>query len=63
MLPHRYVLERRVARAMVLIERGGMSLAQVALEVGFSDQSQMTKTFRACCGQTPGRVRRGLPRA
>lgn len=54
--PHRYVIERRVQRAIPLIETGGANLAQVA--AGFSDQSQMTKIFRKVTGTTPGRIRR-----
>jgi AraC-like DNA-binding protein len=60
--PHRYVIERRVQRAIALIEAGGAHLAQVAAEVGFSDQSQMTKVFRKLKGTTPGRIRRGSAR-
>jgi AraC-like DNA-binding protein len=56
--PHRYVIERRVQRAIALIEAGGANLAQVAAAVGFSDQSQMTKLFRKVTGTTPGRIRR-----
>ncbi|HTV24501.1 MAG TPA: AraC family transcriptional regulator, partial [Polyangiaceae bacterium] len=59
LLPHRYVLQRRVQRAVALIETGQCSLAQVANVVGFADQSQMTKVFRKVSGTTPGRVRRG----
>jgi AraC-like DNA-binding protein len=56
-LPHRYVQERRVRRAIDLIDAGNLSLAHVAAEVGFADQSQMTKIFHHVTGMTPGRMR------
>jgi AraC-like DNA-binding protein len=58
-LPHDYVIEKRVERASVLIDAGQLSLAQVAMAVGFADQSQMTKMFRKLLGTTPGRCRNG----
>jgi len=57
MLPHQYVLARRVERAGTMIDTGRFSLAQVAATVGFADQSQMTKTFRKLTGTTPSRFR------
>ena len=57
-LPHRYVLEQRIKRAKELIEAGEHGLAQVAVSVGFADQSQMTKTFRKLTGTTPGRLKK-----
>jgi AraC family transcriptional regulator len=61
LLPHQYVLERRIERASALIDAGGLSLAQIAVEVGFADQSQMTKMFRKLIGTTPARFRKRLP--
>jgi AraC-like DNA-binding protein len=58
MFPHQHVLERRVERASSLIDAGELSLAQVAVAVGFADQSQMTKIFRKLIGTTPGRLRK-----
>lgn len=58
-LPHDYVIEKRVERASSLIEAGQLSLAQIAMAVGFADQSQMTKKFRELLGTTPGHFRNG----
>ena len=58
--PHRYVLERRVRRAAAAIESQQESLAHVALNVGFADQSQMTKAFRKVLGTTPGQLKKRL---
>jgi AraC family transcriptional regulator len=54
--PHQYLLHRRVEAAKVLI-RQGLPLAEVAGQCGFSDQSQLTRTFIRHAGTTPGRFR------
>jgi AraC family transcriptional regulator len=56
--PHQYVIARRVERARQLLQTGtDLSLAEVAVEVGFSDQSQFTRHFKRLVGVTPGRFR------
>ncbi|HYO83464.1 MAG TPA: AraC family transcriptional regulator [Bryobacteraceae bacterium] len=50
---HRFVLERRVARAKAMLLRGGVPIPQVALETGFSHQSHMARWMRRFPGQTP----------
>jgi AraC family transcriptional regulator len=56
--PHQYVIARRVERAKQLLQAGtGLSLAEVAAGVGFSDQSQFTRHFKRLAGITPGRFR------
>jgi AraC family transcriptional regulator len=54
--PHQYLLHRRVEQAKLLI-RQGLPLAEVAVRCGFSDQSQLTRTFVRQVGATPGRFR------
>jgi AraC family transcriptional regulator len=50
--PHQYVIARRVDRAkQLLVDRDEVSLAQIALEVGFSDQSQFCNHFRRLAGR------------
>lgn len=51
--PHQYVIHQRIERAKRLIIAGRLSLAQVAAEVGFSDQSQLTRHFKRLVGVTP----------
>jgi AraC family transcriptional regulator len=56
--PHQYVILRRVERARQLLQAGtGLSLAEVALRVGFSDQSQLSHHFKRLVGVTPGQFR------
>jgi AraC family transcriptional regulator len=50
----------RVARAAQAIADGGLSLAQVAQEAGFADQSHMGRAFKALMGTTPAAFRRAV---
>jgi AraC family transcriptional regulator len=53
--PYQYVIARRVERARQLLQAGtGLSLAEVAADAGFSDQSQLTRHFKRLLGVTPG---------
>jgi AraC-like DNA-binding protein len=54
--PDRYRTLRRLALAQAAIE-SGQSLAQVAAEAGFADQSHMTRQFKRTYGLTPTRWR------
>jgi AraC family transcriptional regulator len=56
--PHQYVILRRVERARQLLQAGtDLSLAEVAVHVGFSDQSQLSHHFKRVVGVTPGQFR------
>jgi AraC family transcriptional regulator len=56
--PHQYVILRRVERAKQLLQAGtDLSLAEVALSAGFSDQSQFSHHFKRLVGVTPGQFR------
>jgi hypothetical protein len=57
--PHAYQLSLRISRAMALI-RCGLSLADVAVESGFADQSHLTRRFSAAVGVPPARFRRAV---
>jgi transcriptional regulator GlxA family with amidase domain len=56
--PHRYVLERRIAAATDLLCRTTQTLADIALDVGFADQSHFSRTYAAITGETPSQCRR-----
>ena len=57
MTPHQYVIRCRLRRAMKLLPRQALSLADIALEVGCSCQSHLTTLFRKHLGITPGAFR------
>jgi len=51
--PHQYVTQKRVERARLLLDSTAISIANVALAVGFSNQSHFTTVFRKVTGTTP----------
>lgn len=51
---------RRIERAIDLLRRKDLVLAEVALASGFADQSHMTRAFQAQCGMTPCGYRRRM---
>lgn len=52
--PHQYVIARRIDLARtILAQPNEIPLAQVALDVGFSDQSQFSRHFKRLAGMTP----------
>lgn len=51
--PYRFLLLRRLDRARALI-RAGQPLVEVALRLGFADQSHLTRHFRRAYGLAPG---------
>jgi AraC family transcriptional regulator len=58
--PHRYVRKRRLDLAERLIAGSQLSLADIALEAGFSDQSHLNRVMRVERGWTPAQYRRSL---
>jgi AraC family transcriptional regulator len=62
--PHRYLVRARVARVRTLLISGDRSLAAIADETGFSDQSHMSKVFKKFTGMSPKtfRANRTAPR-
>ena len=61
MTPHRYLMDRRLARARTLLTSCG-SIADVAMDCGFADQAHLTRLLVKTCGVTPARYRRHLSR-
>lgn len=57
MPPHAYLVALRVARARELLCRD-LPVASVAARLGFTDQSHLTRHFKALLGVTPGAYRR-----
>jgi AraC-like DNA-binding protein len=56
--PHVYLTQIRITRAKSLLAFG-LSIAQVALETGFVDQSHLTRQFKRHTGITPGQYAQG----
>jgi len=53
--PHQFVIHQRVERAKRFIAEGRLSFAQIAIDVGFNDQSQLNRHFKRLVGVTPKR--------
>lgn len=56
--PHRYVLQRRLDRAQMLLKTTAIPIAEIALSLGFASQSHFTQLFRAHRGVTPAVARK-----
>jgi AraC family transcriptional regulator len=56
--PYQYVLSARISLAKELLLKRDLSIADVALAVGFSDASQLNRIFRKLVGVTPTAFRR-----
>jgi len=58
--PHRFVVERRVDRAKVLLADPDVSLAEIAAAVGFANQAHFSTMFRRLTDMSPRQYRQGL---
>ena len=56
--PYRYLMTRRIERAMALLRRGDLSVTEVCLHVGFSSLGTFTTRFTQLVGVPPGVYRR-----
>ena len=55
-----YLTHVRLSRAIRLLKESCLTIAQVACEVGFSDQSYFDRRFKESFGQTPRDFRRNF---
>jgi AraC family transcriptional regulator len=56
--PHGYLLRRRIERAQEMLAGTGRSVVDIALAVGFQNQSHFTAVFKRYAGQPPQSWRR-----
>ncbi|BAZ13878.1 AraC family transcriptional regulator [Calothrix sp. NIES-4071] len=55
--PHKYLIQQRVQRAKFLLQHTNLSIADIALQSGFTDQSHLNKHFKRLVGVTPKAIR------
>lgn len=55
--PHQYLIQQRIERAKLLLKNRELSLAEIAIACGFTDQSHFTKSFKRSVGITPKAMR------
>jgi AraC family transcriptional regulator len=58
MPPHHYLVNLRIEKAQMLLERTKTSIAEIAFECGFSHQEHLTRFFQRRVGTTPAAYRR-----
>lgn len=51
--PHQYILQRRIEKAKYLLHKSELSIADIAIGVGFCDQSHFSRYFKRIVGVTP----------
>jgi AraC-like DNA-binding protein len=56
--PHRWLLEHRIDAVKNLLQTSRLSLAEVASQCGFADQSALSRSFKRILGESPGEWRR-----
>lgn len=56
--PLQWQLAQRIAQAQRLLAESGLTVAEVAAQLGFSDQAHLTRAFRQVAGETPAAWRR-----
>lgn len=59
MTPHAYLMEVRLCHARSLLA-GSNPISEIAFDAGFTDQSHLTRRFRARYGLTPAEYRRQI---
>lgn len=55
--PHRYLLTRRIERAMALLRDTERSITDIAFDTGWASLGTFGRTFRDITGESPGAVR------
>ena len=58
--PMQLIQKLRIDEAARLLDTTELSLAQIAAEVGYCDQSALTRQFHTLVGITPGQFRQRL---
>ncbi len=55
--PHRYLLTRRIERAMALLRETDLSLTEIAFQTGWESLGTFGRVFRDVTGESPGVIR------
>lgn len=58
--PHQYILQRRIEKAKSLLHESKLSIAEIAVTVGFCDQSHLNRCFKRLVGVTPKQLLKAL---
>jgi transcriptional regulator GlxA family with amidase domain len=55
--PHRYLLTRRIERAMALLRDTDLSITEIAFQTGWNSLGTFGRTFRDITGENPAAIR------
>lgn len=55
--PHKYIVRKRLDKAIEMIRGGGIDLSEIAAAVGFSSHAHMTAAFRQITNRVPSQFR------
>jgi transcriptional regulator GlxA family with amidase domain len=55
--PHRYLLTRRIERAMALLRDTELPITEIAFETGWASLGTFGRIFRDIAGESPGAIR------
>lgn len=55
--PHQYIIQCRINRAKALLRNTQQPIAEIAYQVGFANQSHLTRHFKRAVGTTPHQFR------
>lgn len=55
--PHRYLLTRRIERAMALLRDTDLSITEIAFQTGWNSMGTFGRTFRDVTGESPSEIR------
>ncbi len=55
-----YLMDCRMDMAKKLLKKGGLSLAEIAQQLGYENQQYFSRVFKKKVGVTPGQYRKGL---
>jgi AraC-like DNA-binding protein len=58
--PARYVLDRRMERAMYLLKVSNLTISEIGVGVGFEDVSHFSRAFRRTVGVAPSAFRNAV---
>lgn len=58
MPPHKYLINLRVEKAKMLLDKTSMPIVEIAYECGFSHQEHLTRLFKRYCSTTPAAYRK-----
>lgn len=58
--PHQFLMEKRIEAARVMLNRAGLSMAEIAMKSGFRSDSNFSRAFRNQTGVSPSAYRKSV---